>query len=989
MLQEPSGHELWVLLNGNFAETIEEVRGWLHHWIAPERVRVWRGPRRTSAASPMNAPRRAVAEVLRDTIIDDIRPEALFVASMFEGLSDDAITGIGLGEAEALRSAILYDLIPLANAAEYLRNVDTAHWYFRQLQGLKRADLLYAISEHSRQEAIGRLALPPDRIVNISGAADEAFQPKPASPEDIRRLGRRYGITRPFVMYTGGFDRRKNIDGLARAYAQLHASLRSGLQLAVICDIKENERRQMDGLVRRLGLRDDEVVFCGYVPQTDLAALYNACELFVFPSLQEGFGLPVLEAMACGAPTIAADNSSIPEIVGAADALFDASRPQAIAEKMTQALTDEGFRQHLRHHALEQARKFSWKRSAKRALGALEHAATRHRRPHVFQPRRPAITPLRLAFVSPLPPLETGIARYGAELLRELACYYEIELVTDQADIDEPWVEANFPRLTLDEFGAQRDRFDRVVYQIGNSEHHAKLPDLLRARPGIVVLHDYFLGGLKSCIDERVHGGFFRRNLLECEGYAALGTWSDQGRLKAMAEFPMNADVLRDALAVIVHSPVLQARLLSEMGLEAGSDAHCIPHLRSVALETRRSSRLRLDAAPDTVLVCAFGQVAPSKMSLELVEAFSRSELSRRPNVRLVLVGGATGDYAKLLNACVIESGLGDKVTVTEFVPPDVYQVYLSAADVAVQLRAGSRGETSGAVLDCLAHGLPTIVSAHGTMTELDNTAVVKIADPLDPAELALTLDSLWADPDRRARLSQCAREVIARHHAPARVGEAYRDAIERSYALSRRARWLGHLQRASEAIRKAELSTGAVLDVARNMDAVRTRPGAKRILVDVTELAADQRAPARGLLAALLRAPTPGWRLELVRAVQENDWIGLRFARQFGALLVGAPDIGISDDVCEPRVGDVFVELARQGGSPTVLQETMLAAWRADGVAIYRSLEALIASVADSPAHDAPAAWIHLSNTLNAGVSDNGAQAFRARGDEIAEQGT
>ena len=117
----------------------------------------------------------------------------------------------------------------------------------------------------------------------------------------------------------------------------------------------------------------------------------------------------------------------------------------------------------------------------------------------------------------------------------------------------------------------------------------------------------------------------------------------------------------------------------------------------------------------------------------------------------------------------------------TGFLPFDVYEAYLGAADIAVQLRAGSRGETSGAVLDCLARGVPTIVNAHGTMAELDNTAVVKIADPLDLAELSQTLVSLWGDPDRRALLGRCARNVVARDHAPTRVGEAYRDAIERS----------------------------------------------------------------------------------------------------------------------------------------------------------------------------------------------------------------
>jgi hypothetical protein len=114
------------------------------------------------------------------------------------------------------------------------------------------------------------------------------------------------------------------------------------------------------------------VVITGFVPEDDLVTLYNLCHLFVFPSLHEGFGLPALEAMACGAPVIGSNTSSIPEVIGWKDALFDPTRPSAIAEAIAGALANEGFRQELRNHGLRQARLFSWDESARRALAAFE-----------------------------------------------------------------------------------------------------------------------------------------------------------------------------------------------------------------------------------------------------------------------------------------------------------------------------------------------------------------------------------------------------------------------------------------------------------------------------------------------------------------------------------------------------------------------------------------------------------------------------------------
>ena len=165
----------------------------------------------------------------------------------------------------------------------------------------------------------------------------------------------------------------------------------------------------------------------GYVSDEDLIAFYNLCDAFVFPSLYEGFGLPVLEAMQCGAPVLGANNSSIAEIIGRDDALFDAHVPAALAERLTLLLTDEGFCRALRRHGVERAKQFGWTRSAQLARGALHeaHAATR---PAVTIAGTSLLPRRRIAVFTPLPPCRSGVADYNAALLPFLARHLEIDL---------------------------------------------------------------------------------------------------------------------------------------------------------------------------------------------------------------------------------------------------------------------------------------------------------------------------------------------------------------------------------------------------------------------------------------------------------------------------------------------------------------------------------------------------------------------------------
>lgn len=373
MARNAGEHEIWLALNSAFPESILSIRYAFEELIPPERIRVFEVPVPVTEFEPTNAWRVRAAEKIREHFLQQLKPDVVHVASLFEGYNDDVVATVGTF-APGLRTAVtLYDLIPLLNQRDYLSDKRHRDYYLRKVQSLKKAALLLAISESSRHEAIEALQISPDQVVNISAAADGRFRPLTLTAERIQQLRSQYGIQRNMVMYApGGFDQRKNFEGLIRAYSILSSALRATHQLVIVGDIYVDAHGHLTRLAKQAGLAKNELVVTGYVSDNELVELYNLATLFVFPSKHEGFGLPVLEAMACGAPVIGSRCTSIPEVIGLDDALFDPLSPQDISNKMAKALSDTTFRDRLIVHGLIQAKKFTWDECARRAVVALE-----------------------------------------------------------------------------------------------------------------------------------------------------------------------------------------------------------------------------------------------------------------------------------------------------------------------------------------------------------------------------------------------------------------------------------------------------------------------------------------------------------------------------------------------------------------------------------------------------------------------------------------
>ncbi|MFT4197636.1 MAG: glycosyltransferase family 1 protein [Pseudoxanthomonas sp.] len=377
MARRAGANDLSIMLNDAITDAIEPARAVFRDLLPDDHVVTWSCTADTAEMLPGTHWNARAAEYVYEDAMSRLKPDFVHVTSLFEGISDEVTTSIGLLPGRYRSGVTLYDLIPLVQPGKYLGDPRVAGWYHRKIEHLRRADLHLAISEFTRAEGIELLGLDAERVINISGSCSDNFHPVELPPSQRMALLGKYGISRPYVMYTGGFDARKNLVSLIRAYAALPAALRRTHQLAIVGSGPPPEQEELLETRRKSGLGEEECLFLGYVPDADLAALYSHCRLYVFPSLHEGFGLPALEAMACGAVVIGSSLTSLPEVIGLDAATFDPRSEAQITASMAMALTDDGFRRAFLEHAQKQLKRFSWGECARRAWEGFEQAHER------------------------------------------------------------------------------------------------------------------------------------------------------------------------------------------------------------------------------------------------------------------------------------------------------------------------------------------------------------------------------------------------------------------------------------------------------------------------------------------------------------------------------------------------------------------------------------------------------------------------------------
>lgn len=649
----------------------------------------------------------------------------------------------------------VFDLIPLAMPATYLEDPGLRRRYLARMELLRSADLLVTISDFVAADVVERLGVPASRVRSVPLVASPAFRPPTAAvrPEVP-------GLRDRFALYTGGSDGRKNLEALLEAWALLPDQVRRRWQLVVAGSLPALRKNHLEVMADRLGFRDGFLA-TGFVSDGDLVALNQAADLFVFPSLAEGFGLPVAEALACGTPTIAADNSGMIELLPE-EARFDATSPHAMASAIERALTDEAFRDRLRSWARDRPHR-TWDDVAVETQAAIEVTL-----PPRTQPGRAPMgsrARRRVAFVSPLPPQPGGVAGYSAKLLAALRARPDVQV---DAYVDGPPhqrdavlaaatdADGTRPLAALERVEAAEGAYDDVVVAIGNSEFHTgALALVLRRRRTTVLAHDVRLTNLYRFAPwqhpEAAPGGFHATLHRMYEGRlpTELGVL---GALTADEAERWGLSLARDVIEA-------SGRFLTTSEFAA----------RMARLDVRPEHRARIGVTPFAIgpvvvpapdaapLVASFGVLNRLKQGALLVQAFAEATASNT-TARLAFVGPAGADDEAAVRRAADDAGVSDRVDIIGTVPDDTYRSWLARAWVAVQLRAATNGESSAAIGDCLAASVPTVVTAIGANRELPASAVVAVDVDVTAGALASELRSLLGDEDRRRALAGAAR---------------------------------------------------------------------------------------------------------------------------------------------------------------------------------------------------------------------------------------
>ncbi|MFZ5585766.1 MAG: glycosyltransferase family 4 protein [Thermodesulfobacteriota bacterium] len=275
-----------------------------------------------------------------------------------------------LGRDGFARVATIHDLVAFLYPETIPRKYALyMRWLLRRV--VKRAERLVSVSQSTKDDLVRVLGVDPAKVTVAPLAASPTFRPA-TDPAALDAVRRRYGIRKPFFYHVGNVEPRKNLVRLVKAYLELRPRLAGRAQLVI-----SGQKGWLTGPLFKelagLNLADD-VIFTGFVPQADLPLLMSAARAFVFPSLYEGFGLPALEAMSCGAPLVTSNISSLPEIAGQAALLVEPTEVGEIAAAMWRLFSDDDLHARLSREGLARAAQFSWDACARQTLAAYRAA---------------------------------------------------------------------------------------------------------------------------------------------------------------------------------------------------------------------------------------------------------------------------------------------------------------------------------------------------------------------------------------------------------------------------------------------------------------------------------------------------------------------------------------------------------------------------------------------------------------------------------------
>jgi glycosyltransferase involved in cell wall biosynthesis len=646
----------------------------------------------------------------------------------------------------------VHDLIPFLLPTLYMRDPRERQWLRTRLELIHRAHHLMAISRATAADLRTHAGIDAEKITVVTLGPAERFQPPVDEESAWRRLESALPqLTRGFVFYQGGMDYRKNLDRLVEAYAGLPDALRDAHQLVVACSLTPAHREEVDRLARRHALEGD-LVFTGFVPDEVLLLLYQCAHICIFPSLYEGFGLPVAEAIACGTPVIASQSSSIPELIERDEALFDPFDPSSIRDTLRRALEDEDFFALLKEARLAPA--YSWS-EASRITSAVYVATAQI-------PRRVTRAKPHLAVAMPQPDEHRLPQAFAA-----VSDHYAVDFFVDDP---RPCKGRSGPVALrsirhIDLLGRARGGYDGLVVALDGSPRSADRLALVLGHGGHVVMPQpdltraytrlrlerpdaerrSFKEALRSMYGERLPRELQRRRTISP---------SDARRYGLL----MTADVAAASSSLLVQSDFAAQYVALDAGGRHAHKIAILPVAFPEPVERRPSS--------EELLVARLTQGEHVIPTLLDAIALAARELPLR-RLGVVLGGGGRRQRARLQRLLAVSDLDGLAVDIVTEKELAVWQPWLATARAVLHLSDGPDFVVPLLVQASLATGVPTVATASGALRELPEGTIVRLHEST-AADLARAIQTA-AGPEGTA-VGEAARDH-ARGHTPEQLG--------------------------------------------------------------------------------------------------------------------------------------------------------------------------------------------------------------------------
>jgi glycosyltransferase involved in cell wall biosynthesis len=659
-----------------------------------------------------------------------------------------------------------FDVIPKIFPDIYLPDKHLAARYEARLELVRTFDRLLAISKSAGNDLItfGKVLNSKVQIIG-SGVDLRTFN---SGIDQDTRSATAIDPHRDIVLCVGGFEWRKNIPRLLVAWSMLSKEIRRRTVLKVVCTLTKEGRAEWENQRMSLRLREDEVEFTGYIEDAELVNLYRSSTLVIAPYLYEGFGLPVLEALATSTPVLTSNVSALPEALEFPASTFDPYDSADIARCLTHYFTDQDFRDNLNAVVNDRRLDYSWNAVAERAINAISSVVRKPRLGYQAESR-----PKRIAIIGPTSPSFSGVAIYTDKLIPHLRKLSEVSVFRDDS--------RSHPIEAFDQFQPSAGLASRAVAQspsqevlaiIGNSDYHHMTYLYALDHPCSIWLHDLSLTGLvvsyiKTLGSLRARHDWLRNLLSRCGAPNFSKAEFDENYVNE-SFYRRNGirfiePLLARARLVFVNSE-MAARVVLQTGYISEEQVVVLP----LAVEKARP----VLASRKGKLIVSLGWVSPTKRPEVLIEALV--ELGNE--VSLAFVGPIEDRYRDALMVFASNLGIQKRVEFVGAVSEDHYRAFCSAAYLGVQLRNSGNSESSATVLDLLASGVPVITDIP-SCGEFPDGTVLMLKPMSDARSVAAACNSI-IDNDRIWESYSRAGSEFAQRHSFERLADVIVEAI-------------------------------------------------------------------------------------------------------------------------------------------------------------------------------------------------------------------